>query len=387
MNDAANINESSRTRRIVAAILCLLFIVPGLATCFGVKTKSIENRRKASWPEFAVLEVLDGKSLPGVSLYLSDHLALRDKLVHARARIFVELFGDSPNARVHLGRNGWLFYDVSFTRACEGIDSPSRIVQRLRRVAHILDDSGRKVIVTIVPDKHAVYPEMLGDALPWASCAMEQRSLLRAAIAAAPPHGYIDLWDQLETLKKEQPDPLLYIPTDSHWSSRSAAELSQSLVHAIDPGIWNPSALHRKAEKSHFGDLNKMMGRWARTPTSQYRVEREGVNSEAYSETRKGSPSARRYRVKSPVNTRMIEGRTLVIHDSFMYSAIPLLTPYFRDITFIHWQSAEHAPGLAAEFAAAKTVVIEIAERGTYNWPHRVLKDRALLRTLDAQLR
>ena len=84
------------------------------------------------------------------------------------------------------------------------------------------------------------------------------------------------------------------------------------------------------------------------------------------------------YRARSEGPARIVPMRVFFLHDSFMYSGIEMLPSYFAESAFSHWQTAGHPDGLSREIRSADVVVIQIAERGSYNWIHKVLSDDAL---------
>lgn len=382
MSKSSSRDPSKLAKRIVAIGLVWLLLAPAVAGLFGVRSQAIENRKLARWPELEAHQWLDRDAISQLTRYLLDHLPLRDKIVRARAWTTLHVFGDSPSPDVHLGEEGWLFYDRSFTRACAGLDEPESIAKRLARASEIIEDSGRVVIVMIIPDKHAVYPEFLGASSVHAACAAEKRVRLRKALAARTPRGYADMWVALAKLKAETPSPLLYIPTDTHWSDFGAGRMVEAIVEGTAPGRWQAEAFVHKGQMPFLGDLTRMMGLRERVFIDRYNVSRKNIARTTLPASQGRLPGMRIYRASAEqkgVETSPIDARRVfLLHDSFMYTAISMISPFFEETAFSHWQSSSDAKALAQEIARSEIIVIEVAERGSYNWIHQVFSDASL---------
>jgi len=368
----------NRSKIALATLVGLLLLAPMLAGLLGVEPRSIENRKLEKWPKLEAPSLLEPVSFEAIGAYLLDHLPLRDKAVAARSWASVHLLHDSPSPDVHLGTEGWLFYDLSFERACSGTDTPPSIVKRLRRASRIIEASGRRAIVMIIPDKNAIYPEYLGGAEPFARCAREKRAELREILTRRPPSGYVDMWDELTDLKADAGEERLYIPTDTHWTTFAAARMVEEIVERVEPGLWNPDELKREREVLHNGDLTRMMGLRDPIPVVEYAIERQGVSSTTLPASDGALPGMRIFRARSEGTARIAPLRVFFLHDSFMYTGIKMLPDYFAESAFSHWQTARHPNELSREIGSADVVVVQIAERGTYNWIHKVLSDDAL---------
>ena len=368
----------NRSKIALASVVALLLLAPMIAGLLGVEPRSIENRKLGKWPKLEATSLLEPESFEAIGHYLLDHLPLRDKAVAARSWVSVNLLRDSPSSDVHLGTKGWLFYDLSFERACSGADTPASIARRLRRVSRIIETSGRRVIVMIIPDKNAIYPEFLGSAEPFARCAREKRAELREILARRPPSGYVDMWSELADLKTSAGEENLYIPTDTHWTTFAAGRMVEEIVERVEAGLWDPAELKREREVLRNGDLTRMMGLRDPVSVSVYAIERAGVSPETLPGSQAELPGMRIYRARSEGPARIVPVRVFFLHDSFMYSGIEMLPSYFAESAFSHWQTAGHPDGLSREIRSADVVVIQIAERGTYNWIHKVLSDDAL---------
>jgi hypothetical protein len=63
---------------------------------------------------------------------------------------------------------------------------------------------------------------------------------------------------------------------------------------------------------------------------------------------------------------RTIQGRTLVVYDSFFGLDYGLVAPYFASATWVHVGDLENHPELASVLGSFETVIVERIERAIY---------------------
>ena len=81
---------------------------------------------------------------------------------------------------------------------------------------------------------------------------------------------------------------------------------------------------------------------------------------------RPNAPAIPRFRV--PAGVRAVEGRTLVVYDSYFGNEIARVRPWFRDSTWVHIGDLSRHPELADDLPAFDRVVVERVERFAYNY-------------------
>ncbi len=368
-----------------------LLALPALAGLMGVRAEAIENRDLAKWPRVKLRDALEPKAIERVGAFLIDHLPLRGDVIQLRSWIFIKLWHDSPSGLVYLGEPPWLFFVETFINACAPGARPENIANRLGRLETILQESGRRLIVAIVPDKAAVYPEKLGASAPLARCAAARRRQLRKALRQEGMADFIDFWQIFHALRNRNPDPLLYLPNDTHWSPYGALQLTRRVIRHLNPDLWQGREIASSAGWEREGDLTRMMGWPSKLVVSDYRVERQDVSVVELppEESRAGLRNIHRYRARS-LDGKQVgfvpAERLLLIHDSFGLAANPMLLQFFNETNTAHWMTAGSGPALAAELRDADLVLLLVAERNVYQWIPRVFSDRAVLNTLPAVL-
>jgi hypothetical protein len=64
---------------------------------------------------------------------------------------------------------------------------------------------------------------------------------------------------------------------------------------------------------------------------------------------------------------KAVEGRTLIIYDSYFRTNERRIAPWFRDSVWVHADDLKRSPELVADLPAFDRVVVERAERSVYD--------------------
>ena len=345
-----------------AARACALFFLTAIAVptalgVMGMRGTAIENRRLSAFPPLQPGSVIDQGFYTALSAFLNDHLPLRDLVVRANSVVAVHLWRDSPNPDVHIGVNGWL-YTTPFRSNCPE-KMPLDIVDRLGALGRALTASGREMRLVLAPNKAAIYPEHLGAFPPsHYACGLERLNVLRTRLSQIPEIGFVDIQTPLLRLKDSATEPV-YFPSDSHWTLRGAAAMSQAVVESIQPGLWRDADVEDVNRIELPMDLARLIGIPQNAADSAIRSRRDGISTRLieHLDCEQGPSCIMRY-VSSGPPGRLIRQRTLFVRDSFGTKSIETLAPYFEDITFLVW-SADVFKELAQRIADADVVVYE----------------------------
>ncbi len=353
------------TQRLVTAFFLLVLFAPLSARLLGIRAEAFENRRLAAWPEIRPDSLFDAGTYQAISTYLTDHMPLRRQAVSSDSWIDLEIFGDSPDANVHLGLEDWLFFDADFRQPCV-VDTPiPDILGRIARLKDSLQSTGRRFQFLIVPGKHSIYPEYTTPAIRRvAECAISKRRELRPLLHGDAALGYLDLWSSLDAAKPND-ERVLYFSNDSHINSLGASLIAKQIVDAVAPGLWEPGSLELARNRRHEGDLTRMMGLPDAIDDEWYEVRRAGVRLLAQEKiAEKGGHPIERFRSVS-MDLPLIPQPTLLVFDSAMIPAVPMLRQYFADLVAIHWNSYD--PQLFASWMGrVEEVVVTVVERDFY---------------------
>jgi hypothetical protein len=175
----------------------------------------------------------------------------------------------------------------------------------------------------------------------------------------------------------------VYLDRDTHWTEYGGMSMVEQIVERVAPGLYDPAEVTVAGVEPLEGDLTRILGLPETYDVVDLAVDRLGVSTTELDEQAvDGSYPIRRFVSDAPT-APMVEGRTVMLFDSFSFPIIEEMTPYFEELTLVHWD-AVGSVDVAGLMAEADHVVVQVAER---NFTFRVgekLFDAGLLDQLDA---
>lgn len=315
--------------------------------------RKVEGRKPAEFPEFSSARALiAGETWAGVDAAVNDRVPFRRALVRAKRDIEVVVLGDRMSGEIGIGRDGWLFYLPAFAEVMGDEKQVREAFELLEKYVTETPPRARLIMVP-APDKHTIYPEQLTshfDGLMRRSRAARER--LHAWFASEGVPERVNPWPLFMEAKEGAAEPV-YEPTGSHHSSYGSMILARAMIAAVDPGLWDDADV-RYIQTQHFrSDLSRLAGYLGDVSAwNFFEVVRPGIKLERFYYAGKEMPGVdrpppapaanrqpARY-VSRSAGARLITGRTLIVHDSFVAEYLrPTLRQFFEDITFVHWQS------------------------------------------------
>jgi hypothetical protein len=220
----------------------------------------------------------------------------------------------------------------------------------------------------VPPDKHTIYPEHVkpGSGLGEA-CSDGQRPGMQAGMAARAGHA-IELWTPIAAAHANDPELPLYFAKDTHWTPLGAVIATRALVESLAPGIWDDREMATEGFASYETDLSRLIGLPAKERMPRLNV-RPGVTVErtvvATTVDLESAPDIGRYHVAA--SAKAVEGRTLILYDSFFRTNQARIAPWFRDSVWVHSNDLARSPELVADLPTFDRVVVERVERSAYN--------------------
>lgn len=375
----------ARWARRLAPFALVFFFGPLALQVAGVRTEPFENRPLADFPS-----VSDGWDfLPGLQRWADDNLPLRREAVRADRTVSGDVFGDPPPVpraptgpggvpgatdpgaspapkggdvqypQVLQGKDGWLFYGGDASLPCQPVRSVDESLRVWNTVVDALASSGRRVVVTVAPDKSSMVPGRLPDRYVGKECSTTRTQDVRARLGAGALRSYVDLRAPLLREQEEVDEPI-YVADDTHWDGRGAVVFAQTVLDALVPGRFSVDEDCVRGVRQQPGDLSKLAGNPGSVPVQTRTVDRPGVTFGG----RELAPSdGTVQRVRSTTTgPPLVPGRVAIVGDSFLYASREQLLPYFADVTVAH-KNRSSAADLLAVVRAADTVVLEIVER------------------------
>jgi hypothetical protein len=352
--------------RIVSIAFVVALILPGLALAAGIRPVDLEGRPLASLPPLDAAALGQPTTYAAIDRWLADRFPARNQAVGVHAAVDYGVLGGSTTPNVIVGRDGWLFTRTELQPVCSV--TPDQVLGALDRVAAALAAHGIDVRLIVPPDKHVIYPEkVVPESGLGHACTDDRRAAMQAGMAARPDQA-IELWTRIAAEHAADPAKQLYFRQDTHWTPLGAVIATRALVESLAPGVWDDAEMPVQGFASYDTDLSRLMG----LPTKERvprLVIRPGVKIERTTvPTSVDLKSARdigHYTVDPAAPA--VEGRTLILYDSFFRTNEARIAPWFRDSVWVHANDLERSPELAADLGVFDHVVIERVERSAYD--------------------
>jgi SGNH hydrolase-like domain, acetyltransferase AlgX len=351
---------------IVSVGFVVALIVPGIALATGIRPVDLEGRPRASLPLLDASSLGESSTYAAIDRWLADRFPGRNEAVGAHAAIDYGVLGGSTTPNVIVGRDGWLFTRTELEPVCDF--TAEQVLAALDRTAAALARRGLDLRLIVPPDKHAMHPEQVvpGSGLGQA-CSDERRAAMQAGMAARPDHA-IELWTRIAARRAADPTVPLYFKQDTHWTPLGAVIATKALVESLAPGVWDDAQMPIEGFANYDTDLSRLIGlpRKERVPRL---VVRPGVEMERTvvptSVDLKSARDIGHYQVDT--TAKAVEGRTLIVYDSYFRTNERRIAPWFRDSVWVHADDLKRSPELVADLPAFDRVVVERAERSVYD--------------------
>jgi hypothetical protein len=223
-------------------VFCL--VVPLIQTLYPVfgnrLVDPVEERRAANkFPSLQLLAKSDGSFARELNKWFDDRVGFRDLLIRAKNQVDYALFHTSK--KVHVGADGWLFYQEDPSTSVESLDAAglSALEDSYVTLARRLNEKGIKLIVVGYPEKRAVYPEMAPADLPLRP-AGGNYDQFRDFLAGRPDLTFIDAEKIIKNLKSSTSE-LLYAKGDLHPTQAAQLPVVKAIVDEIARAEGRPN--------------------------------------------------------------------------------------------------------------------------------------------------
>ncbi|GAA1237760.1 hypothetical protein GCM10009676_22790 [Prauserella halophila] len=383
-------------RRQLTALVCaaVFFAVPALGWVFGGRPSEIENRELADFPGIA-----DGWGFfTGMSQWATDHLVFRDAAIEAADGISHGVFGepapmgqgegagpipgvpDGPRdkgddgdsqqqqqrqsagyAEVIEGSDGWLYYGDDITDKCFPERPLTETFERLDRIRHAVEASGRRFVLTIAPDKTTMVPQHLPDSYAGKDCAAEATEQFWKL--AEQQQNFLDIRPSLEDVAEQLGRPP-YFANDTHWTDDGAMMLTRDIAEELQPGVTDSWRNRGVGWSASDGDLASMLGRSAPKTWIRYQLMPDGSTDRTHDALRKFD-GPERYDADAGKDIEgTIGAPTALIGDSFTFASSRYLPAAFADLTLLSYpQLGDHKKATIDTFIRSEIVVVQTVER------------------------
>lgn len=323
--------------KVYIALFLLLCLLPSLGILIFGESGAAANEILSPRPRWG------WEMLSQTGDYLADHFAMRQPMVTLWSRLNAAL-GRSSDEQVLLGREGWLYYSPSlpdYLGEHLSEEELERIARNLASLQRQCEESGRRFLFTIAPNKNSLYPEHMP---AWAVNRHEEANSVRLR-PLLEKYGvpYADLFAL----------DLPYYRTDTHWTAEGAARGADAILAALgrESGF---AARSFAAQGRHLGDLYEML--YPGTVGAEAAiVDTTGFSHEALGKLNGGN--AMNIRTRNAAG----EGSLFCWRDSFGIALYPYLAEAYAEAVFSRSTDYRLPEG------DWDTLVLEIVERNLPN--------------------
>lgn len=379
------VRESKATKVVIALLGAGLLFGPWAAAVAGARSQPVpgENRALAGRPQ------IDGfQTFNQITAYAADHFPLRDAAIRSNKSLIQNLFGEPPsyfgsstNPQVLLGDKDWLYFMDDFNAACSPKIPLDQVVSGMRRLDKMLTDSGRRLVLTVPPDKSTVDTQFLPKSFELKACSEIAREKRWKAIRSMGIPGYVDMRSRIEQQEKEKGTPA-FLFYDTHWNQDSAVTFVESVVEKLDPSLLEHTQIQAGQIYTEQGDLAALSGH----PEKQFKYQavyivRDGVKTHDTKEelSKPNAYTITHVRSTTTGPAALFQPRTTWIGDSFTQralSGVSKISPFFADMVRVpELTKAVLAQGedpgfygkaqarMISEIVQSKVTVVELVER------------------------
>ena len=311
-----------------------LALVGGVSLVLAPDTRGL-NRLPADRPLFDSAAVLDQDYRDAWEDYLADKLAVASLGRRTNAAIEAHVFADAANATVVRGREGWLYFAPAVSAPLPP-DDPAMAqaaINGAEAALSMLQAAGLDARFALAPHKPGQYPQFLPERdQETVAATIAYRNTLRPRFAEVLGANWIDAFEAMETAVRTNPDQLYYLRADTHWTDLGAGVMAKAVVDAFAPGLWDESAFLATGLQSYRPDLVQMEGGDARGQRDGFVVKRPGVDTVR---TLGDDATGWRRLYETTADGAPVNGRLVLIGDSYSVALAPLLAPYFEEVAWL----------------------------------------------------
>lgn len=335
--------------RAFIALFIAIIILPLVLMPWAHNT-AVENRPLASFPQFMVNGRVNMAFTSQLEDYFQDHFFGRTAMIDGYNRAVQALFGQSGNAKVIAGREGWLYLEEAAgdysgeARLDQG--DMRRLILTLEQVQETLKSNGKTFIICIAPNKSTIYPQYMPAHYRRAAGDGNLERLMGSGLNTV----------DLRPLLAGQ-EALLYYQSDSHWNNTGARLAARTLLEAIpqldsnaifswEDAPWEPVEI--------TGDLAHML----------YPADTPGEADRQFADALPAYDYIGRFRTLDDLNITTQGGKSplklFMMRDSFAQALIPYMGNAFSQAHFTRKMPLPLADEAVGD---ADVVVLEMAER------------------------
>lgn len=351
-----------RKDRILILLFVAVLIVPVLAYPFlysHLDTGNHENRTLAEFPDIGSGSAFFG----GLTEWFNDHLPYKNQMVALHSELFLSLFDSTPNPRVVIGEDGWLFYnnydaenpiDDIMGKSAFSDEEMDRIGDNLESCADRMEERETAFVFLLAPNKETVCSDLLPGYLRKGMVQMTRADILAEHLAGRDIL-FVYPKEELEGLKDGYQ---LYYRYDTHWNRLGGYVGTRSVCDAVGVKLPALTELEIGTGDGYPRDLSDLAGIGGRcTNDTEFVIRDFFPDVEVRCEDAGG--------VRAWTSDAEDERTVLVVHDSYYRSMAEYLPKVFRTVIDVDRNYSDlYSVQRYIDEYHPDIVIMEVVERG-----------------------
>lgn len=331
-------------------------LIPLFATVIGIDSVNLDKSSLTPMPNIIENDRINPSYTLQFDDFFTDQFAFRTFLITKYNEIYANLFKQSGNEKVIVGKDGFLFFEETLNDYLKINTFNDYDLMRLNEILRIQQEfllsQGINSYFVIVPNKATIYPQYMPSSLKPFNEASNYERIRNMELTM----NFIDLKEPL-MLQSSQSDTLLYHRQDSHWNNIGAAIGYTVLMESIEKDHLQLMDQSPVKKNDWQGDLTRMLYPAQSTLDQQY-----------YYTMPKQFAFTKAIRTLEDLQIESVNpsktGNLIMFRDSFANALIPYLSESFAQVNYYRLFPYDYTK---IESLSANTLIIEIAERNV-NW-------------------
>ncbi|MBQ8995025.1 MAG: hypothetical protein IJ091_04345 [Oscillospiraceae bacterium] len=351
-----------RKNRLLIILFLSVLVLPVLLYPFlspYMDTENYENRTLAEFPSLK-----DGTSfLDGFTVWFNDHLPYKNQMVSLHSNLFLSLFNATPNPRVVVGEDGWLYYnnydaenpiDDILGRSAFSAEEMGRIQKNLSEAGASLGERDISFVFLLAPNKESIYREHLPEYLLSVAVPETRADVL---VSGLSEDEFVLVYPR-DALLYGKDNWQLYYRYDTHWNKLGAYIGFREICERLGIVLPELESLTVTEKEGYPRDLSDLAGIGNRcTDDSDYEI------SDLYPEVtwdmeKENGATIYRSNAEDPRSV-------LIVHDSYYRSMTDYFPKVFSTVISVDRDYGDlYSVHELIDLYEPDIVVMEVVERG-----------------------
>ena len=243
-------------KKIFIIIFFVIICFPSIGMIFFKTDKAIEKREIQDMPSITKNGSFNIKYFDQLTNFFADNFALRQNMIQTDALIKENIFKESGNKEVIVGKKGYLFFGDSLDDYLGQNTLTKRQLNSCARVLYLLQENtvkkGKNFLFTVAPNKNTIYPEYMPKR--YVKISDENNYTKLKKLLKNNKINTVFLDEKIKETGKE-----VYHKLDTHWNNQGAAMGCDYILSNLKKDHYDYNNEKYTIKKNFSGDLYEML--------------------------------------------------------------------------------------------------------------------------------